>query len=202
MVSRKIGIFLTGLIFLAGAAVLTPSLCGAGMHELSNGDMAAVYAQGFSSFTLSTDANGYDLVKLNFSGVTLSTWTQMDEMSMGLYLKAGTTAWDNNWTNVSLGSAKTDLVAVGLYIDAGFSGGIGNTGTRQLEYVNIGTTSLTGTVTADFNSLSGTVGGATYNRSNLGVQTITSTGGGFYLSLQRSGSQMGYTFNFGAGSHL
>jgi hypothetical protein len=193
--SRKIGIFLTGFILLVWAAIAPPSLSIAGMHELSEGEMAAIYAKGFSTFTL--DGN---IVNINFTGVTLSTWTEIQSMKMGYYLK-GTTAWDNDWTTVSLGTQSTDLVAQGLYIKAGFSN-INNPATRQLEYVNIGTTSLTGTVSANFNSLSGTIGGTTYNRSNLGVQTITSTGGGFYLSLQRSGSQMGYTFNFGTGSHL
>ena len=193
--SRKIGIFLTGFILLAWAAIVPPSLSIAGMHELCDREMAAIYAKGFSTFTL--DGN---IVNINFTGVTLSTWTEIQSMKMGYYLK-GTTAWDNDWTTVSLGTQSTDLVAQGLYIKAGFSN-INNPATRQLEYVNIGTTSLTGTVSANFNSLSGTIGGTTYNRSNLGVQTITSTGGGFYLSLQRSGSQMGYTFNFGTGSHL
>jgi hypothetical protein len=196
--SRKIGIFLAGFVLLAGAAIAPPSLC-AGMHELSDGEMAVIYAQGFSTFTLSTDTNGNSLVALNFSGVTLSTWTEIQSMKMGYYLK-GTTAWDNDWTNVSLGTSSTDLVAQGLYIKAGFSGDITNPATRQLEYVQIGTTSLTGTVSANFNSFSGSLdnGVTNINRTNLGAATITSSGGGFYLSLQRSGSQMGYTFNWGS----
>ena len=194
--SRKIGIFLAGFILLAGAAIMPPSLC-AGMHELSDGEMAAIYAHGFSTFTLSTDTNGNSLATINFSGVTLSTWTEIQSMKMGYYLK-GTTAWDNDWTSVSLGTSSTDLVAQGLYIKVGFSGDITNPATRQLEYVQIGTTSLTGTVSANFNSFSGTLdnGVTNINRTNLGATTITSSGGGFYLSLQRSGSQMGYTFNW------
>ena len=196
--SRKIGIFLTGFILLAGAAIVPPSLC-AGMHELSDGEMAAIYAHGFSTFTLSTDTNGNSLVALNFSGVTLSTWTEIQSMKVGYYLK-GTTAWDNDWTSVSLGSSSTDLVAKGLYINAGFSGDITNPATRQLEYVQIGTTSLTGPISANFNSFSGTLDNGVTNisRTNLGAATITSSGGGFCLSLQRSGSQMGYTFNWGS----
>jgi hypothetical protein len=133
---------------------------------------------------------------LNFSGVTLSTWTEIQSMKMGYYLK-GTTAWDNDWTTVSLGTQSTDLVAQGLYIKAGFSN-ITDPATRQLEYVQIGTTSLTGTVSANFNSFSGTLDNGITNisRTNLGAATITSNGGGFYLSLQRSGGQMGYSFNW------
>jgi hypothetical protein len=198
--SRKIGIFLAGFVLLAGAAIAPPSLC-AGMHELSDGEMAVIYAQGFSTFTLSTDTNGNSLVALNFSGVTLSTWTEIQSMKMGYYLK-GTTAWDNDWTNVSLGTSSTDLVAQGLYIKAGFSGDITNPATRQLEYVQIGTTSLTGPISANFNSFSGTLdnGVTNINRTNLGAATITSNGGGFYLSLSRIGvgNQMGYSFNWGS----
>jgi len=192
--SRKIGIFLTGFILLAWMAIL-PSLSAAGMNELSDGEMAAIYAKGLSSFTL--DGN---TVNINFSGVTLSTWTEIQSMKMGYYLKGGTTAWDNDWTTVSLGTSSTDLVAQGLYIKVGFSGDITNPATRQLEYVQIGTTSLTGPISANFNSFSGTLdnGVTNFSRTNLGAATITSSGGGFYLALQRSGSQMGYTFNWGS----
>jgi len=189
---RKIGIFLTGFILLVWAAIVSPSLCLAGMHELSDGEMAAIYGHGFSTFTL----NG-DIVNINFNGVTLSTWTTIDSMKMGYYLK-GTTAWDNDWTTVSLGTSGNDLVAKGLYIEAGFSN-ITDPAARQLEYIRIGTTSLTGTVSANFNSFSGTLdNGITNNsRTNLGTATITAAANtGFYLSLVRSGSLMGYSFHW------
>jgi hypothetical protein len=188
--SRKIGIFLAGFILLAGAAIAPPSLC-AGMHELSDGELSSVHGAGFSTFTLEGNT-----VTLNFSGVTLSTWTEIQSMKMGYYLK-GTTAWDNDWTSVSLGTSATDLKAAGLYIKAVFSN-ITDPAARQLEYVQIGTTSLTGDVSANFNSFSGTLDNGVTNisRTNLGAATITSGGGGFCLSLQRSGSQMGYTFNW------
>ena len=193
--SRKIGIFLTGFILLAWMVIL-PSLSAAGMNELSDGEMAAIYASGLSSFTL--DGN---TVNINFSGVTLSTWTEIQSMKVGYYLK-GTTAWDNDWTTVSLGTSSTDLVAQGLYIKVGFSGDITNPATRQLEYVQIGTTSLTGPISANFNSFSGSLDNGVTNisRTNLGAATITSSGGGFYLSLSRNGvgSQMGYSFNWGS----
>ena len=193
--SRKIGIFLTGFILLAGAAIAPPSLC-AGMHELSDGELSSVHASGFSTFTL--DGN---TVNINFTGVTLSTWTEIQSMKVGYYLK-GTTAWDTDWTTVSLGTSSTDLVAQGFYIKAGFSGDITNPATRQLEYVQIGTTSLTGIVSANFNSFSGSLDNGVTNisRTNLGAATITSNGGGFYLSLSRNGvgNQMGYSFNWGS----
>lgn len=196
--SRKIGIFLTGFILLAWVVILPPSLSAAGLHELSDGEMAAVYAQGFSEFTLTDDT-----VKLNFTGVTLSTWTELSALRMGYY----SGGWDQEWTGtgtttgtVSLGTSANDLLITAPYIEAKFSN-IGSATTRQLEYVHIGAKYLTGTITANFSSFIGTIGASSYpTRSNLGVQTITSDGTtGFYLSLDRIG---GYSFNFGTGSHL
>jgi len=197
-VSRKIGIFLTGFILLAWMAILTPSLSVAGMHELSDGQMAQVYGKGFSRFTLTNDGTN-DIVKLDFSGVTLSTYTTIQSMKMGYYNKSGV-AWDNDWTNVSLGSAGTPLVATGLYIEAGFSK-ITDPATRQLEYFRIGTPNLTGPVTADFNRFSGTLDGGTHTLTRdttFGPATITSSGQGFNLTLSRNGvgNQMGYSFNW------
>ena len=197
-VSRKIGIFLTGFILLVWAAIVPPSLCHAGMHELSDGEMADIYAHGFSEFTL----NG-QIATINFNGVTLSTWTTIDSMKMGYYTKSGTTLpWDNDWTTVYLGNSTTDLVAKGLYIEAGFLN-ITDPATRQLQYVQIGTLHLTGDIKADFNSFSGTLdnGATSIIRQNLGTKTITANtdvngkGYGFYLSLDRTG---GYSFHWGS----
>ena len=191
-VSRKISIFLTGFILLAWVAIVTPSLSVAGMHELSDRDMAAVYGSGFSTFSLTGN-----IVKIDFSGVTLSTYTTIDSMKMGYYNKSGL-AWDNDWTNVKLGTAGTDLVAKGLYIEAEFSN-ITDLANRKLEYFRIGTPNLTGTVTADFNRFSGTIGSKTYTRDTFGTATITATpGSGFNLTLSRNGvgNQMGYSFNW------
>ena len=210
--SRKIGIFLTGFILLAWAAIVPPSLGAAGLHELSDKEMAAVYAQGFSEFNLTGDT-----ITLKFNDVTLSTWTEMTALRMGYYLKqladppyTPTLGWDQEWTStgsplgkVSLGTSAYDLEAQGLYIEAKFSD-IGSA-TRQLQYVHIGTTKLTGDISANFNSFTGTIGGTPYNRANLGalgLKTITSNGdinSGFYLSLDRTG---GYSFNFGSSSNI
>lgn len=193
--SRNISIFLTGFILLAWLTLLPSSLCAAGLHELSDAEMAGVYGYGFSTFTLDGDT-----VKLDFTGVTLSTWTEIDSMKMGYYDKLGV-AWDNDWTNVDLGSSGTPLVATGLYIEAGFSS-IDDAANRQLEYLRIGTSSLTGSVTANFNSFSGTLdnGVTTYTRdTTFGTTTITAAANtGFNLTLSRTGvgNQMGYSFNW------
>jgi hypothetical protein len=197
--SQKISIFLIGFILLAWAAIVPPSLSIVGMHELSDGDMSAISGAGFSKFTL----DGTGLATLDFDGITLSTYTEIQSMKMGYYTKSGTTSpWDNDWTSVSLGTSSTDLVAKGLYIKAQFTN-YTDPATRQLDYLQIGATSLKGTIAANFNGFSGTILGTTaipYNRSNLGVATITSDGtSGFNLTLDKNS---GFSFNFGSGSHL
>ena len=196
--SRKIRIFLIGFILLASAAIVPPSLSIAGMHELSDGDMSAIYGAGFSKFTL--DNTG--LATLNFDGVTLSTYTDIQSLKMGYYAKSGTTLpWDNDWTGVSLGSSGTgnDLVFKGLYIKAQFTNV--DSPTRTLDYIQIGTSDLTGTISAVFNSFSGDVNGVPYTRQNLGARTITSAGAdkGFYMELS---SANGFRFHFGTTSTI
>ncbi len=84
--SKKISIFLAGFILLAWAAFGPASPCSAGMHELSDGQMAAVYATGFSTFSLTGDT-----ARVDFNNITLSTWTEIDSMKMGYYNKIRTT---------------------------------------------------------------------------------------------------------------
>ncbi len=184
--SQKISIFLSIFFLLAWVYILPPSLSAAGMHELSDNEMAAVYAYGFTTFSFIGDT-----ARVDFNNTSARTWTEVSSIKMGYY----SSGWDNDWTNVSLGSSGSDLVARGLFIEAKFSTSGGN---LQLDYFRIGTANLTGTVSGSFNSFSGTLdgGATTYSRANLGTTSITSSGGGFYMSLERSGSKMGYTFNW------
>lgn len=195
--SRNIAIFLIGFILLAWFTIVSPSLSVAGMNELSDGEMAAINAGGFSNFTL----NSSGLVTLAFDGVSISTYTEIGQMAMGYYDKGSGNAWDNDWTNVSLGNSTADpLIATGLYIKAQFTN-IDNPATRTLDWVQIGANSLQGTITADFNTFSGTIDGSSISGSRittLGTTTITSNGtSGFNLTLDQAN---GFAFNFGSGS--
>ena len=190
--SQKISIFLSGFILLAWAACMPASICGAAMQELTDNQLADVHGAGFSTFSLENDLlTGNSIARISFNNVTTSTWTEIASMKMG-YHSGG---WDNDWTNASLGTSATDLVGQGLTIEAKFSTD-SVTGKRQLDHLRIGTPNMTGAVSANFNSFSGSIGGTTYTRTNLGTTTITSSGTGFYLSLERSGSQMGYSFHW------
>ncbi len=57
--------------------------------------------------------------------------------------------WDEDWTNVSLGSSTEDLDMQGLYIEAGFSN-ISDSATRTLDSIKVGTPSMTGPISATF----------------------------------------------------
>jgi len=200
--SRKISIFLTGFILLVWVGIVPPSLCVAGMNELSDEEMATFYATGFSSFDLNTTTG---IARMDFDTMTLSTYTTIDTLKMGYYNKTGYgLGWDQEWSGVKLGSTTGDLVFNGLFIEAKFTN-ITDSSLRQLDYLRIGTPKLTGDVSANFTSFSGDIGATSYIRQSLGAgtKTITSPGTGtdkgFYLSLDRTG---GYSFHFGSDAYV
>ena len=165
-----------------------------GMQELADADLAQIYGTGFSEFTLNTTTG---IALMNFPGITVSTFTEINSMKMGYY----NGGWDQDWIgqgtgNVLLGNSSTDLVFSGLYIETQFAN-VTNSATRQLQYVRIGTQSLTGPVTANFQSFNGEIAGTPYNRSNLGNATITANNSSFYLSLSRAS---GFQFYWGTGT--
>lgn len=153
------------------------------MVQMSDEDLSEVVASGFSSFTLE------DGVARAFLNIDASTFTQIDSLKMGFYDNGSTEAWDQDWTNVSLGSSTEDLVCSGLFIEAGFSDITSETG-RTLDYFRIGTPSMTGSISATFNSFSGRIENAGTlvlegSRVNLGARTITCTDSEFYMQLSR-----------------
>jgi hypothetical protein len=152
------------------------------MVQLNDDELSAVTAAGFSSFTLN------DQVAKAYFNIETSTFTEIQSLKMGYY----NNGWDENWTNVSLGSSTQDLVSKDLYIEAGFSN-ISDSAKRTLEYLRVGTLSMTGPISADFNSFSGHIGdgnggGVDYSRQNLGHKTITSNNDEFYMQLSRAGT--------------
>jgi len=193
-VLKKIGICLSGFILITWMAFLPAPLWGAEPTELTDSEMADVYAHGFSTFTRD-DVTG--IMRADFHGMDLRTWTEVSSLKMGHYNNGTTTGWDNDWTNVSLGSSGADLFAKGLYVEMKFTNP-NDPATRQLEYLRIGTNDLTGTISAHFNSFSGTVDNGVTNmsRANLGAASISTTNGGFYLSLERNPTTGGYKFNW------
>jgi hypothetical protein len=168
---------------------------GCSMVQMSDEELSEVTAAGFSSFTLTGG------VARAFFNIEARTFAEIDSLKMGYYSTDGGTTygWDQDWTNVSLGSASEDLILRGVYIEANFSN-ITDDATRQLESLRVGTPSMTGPISATFNSFSGhienPVDGVLVDgkRLNLGTRTIYSTDSEFYMQLSRTGGQAGWWF--------
>lgn len=152
------------------------------MWEVGDEELSEVTGEGFSSFTLQ---NG---VARAFFNINVSTYTQIDSLKMGYY----NNGWDEDWTNVSLGSSSEDLKIKGVYIEASFSN-ISDPATRQLNYIKVGTPDLSGPITADFNSFSGkitqldgTVYRDGYRITDIGTKTIWGHNSEFSVKLDRT----------------
>jgi hypothetical protein len=158
---------------------------------MTDEELSQVTGTGFSSFTLEND-----VAKASFN-IEARTFTEIQSLKMGYYNDGTSLGWDEDWTNVSLGSATEDLVCKGLYIEAKFTN-LSDPATRTLDYIKVGTPSMTGPISATFNSFSGHIENPTDGvlvdgrRLNLGQKTITSTNSEFYLQLSRTGAQAGW----------
>lgn len=170
------------------------------MVQMNDDELSDVTAAGFSSFTLQ------DNVTKAYFNIEARTFTEIQSLKMGYYNNGTTTGWDEDWTNVSLGSATEDLVCKGLYIEAKFSN-IADAATRTLDSIKIGTPSMTGPISATFNSFSGriedgtgvpvVVGGVPIDGkriTTLGTRTVYSNNDEFFMQLSATGSQSGWWF--------
>jgi len=170
------------------------------MVQMNDDDLSSVTAAGFSSFTLQ------DGVTRAYFNIAASTFTEIESLKMGYYNNGITTAWDEDWTNVSLGSSTEDLLCKGLYIEASFTN-ITDSATRALNSIKVGTPSMTGPITATFNSFSGRIEDGTgvpfmlggqpidgHRITTLGTRTIYSNNDEFSMQLSNSGPQKGWWF--------
>ncbi len=154
------------------------------MFEMADEELGEVTGEGFSSFTLEGD------VARAYFDITVNTYTEIDSLKMGYYDDGISTGWDQDWTEVSLGSASEDLVCRGMYIEAGFAN-ITDPANRRLETLKIGTPDMTGPISANFISFSGHIENPTDGvlvdgrRLTLGVRTIYSTSSEFSVSLDK-----------------
>ncbi len=203
------------LLFLA-----TP--CWAGMKMLSDNQLSDVYAEGFSSFTITTPDGGATSDVTALFNIYTTSYITIDSMKMGYYNDGSTTGWDEDWTNVQIGgparsslaynglsTPNQDFQTQGAYMKANFTN-LNNPATRTLNSITLGVTSATGNISALFNSFSGSVlGGGSGNPDitnahripnlNLaaGVHTITANNTPVSITLSLTN---GYQINFGAGS--
>ena len=138
-------------------------------------------------------------------------YADIGSLKTGYYNNGSTTAWDQDWTGVTLGDklgdAAKDLVMTGLFVEMGFdTATINNPNARTLNYVKIGTPNMQGDISGTFNSFSGTITGAgitNVSRQNLGTTTITADGkaaSDFCMTLSRIAgtNQLGFSFQWGS----
>ena len=90
------------------------------MELLSDDYLDSVYAFGYyPSFSSFSVTNGITRIELN---INMATYTEIDSLKMGYYDGHGKgLGWDQDWTNVDLGTASTPLTCEGVYIEAKFT---------------------------------------------------------------------------------
>ena len=163
------------------------------MTAMKDSELAETTGHGFSEFSF---VNGVAMAKLD---IRAATYTEIDSMKLGYYDNGSGLGWDQDWTNVQMGSATEDLVFNGFFIRAEFDN-YDNPATRRLLSLQIGTQDLSGTIKADFNSFSGDINSAggqiSGNRLPSSFSQITSTGGGFYFAINLEGPNKGITVHF------
>ena len=181
-------------LIIAGLSVLITLMATtsfAAKTEMGDEELQQVTGAGFSNFTL-TDG----VARASFN-IVARTYTELNSLKMGYY----DGGWDQDWTNVSLGTPDTDLVVRGFYIEASFTN-ISDPANRTLNSIKLGTPSMTGTISAEFNSFSGQIkdpGGIDLvngHRVPLGPATITCTNSAFQASLNTSVLEKGWWMSF------
>lgn len=190
----------TTICFVLLLCMLLPVSARAGMKAMNDSELSAVVAQGFSSFTM---VNGVALA--DFSGISGSTYTEIDSLKLGYWDKAGggSKGWDQNWTTVKLGSSTNDLTFNGFFLKAEFDPAtVNDPAHRQLTGIVIGSRDVTGTVSADFQSFTGIIGGTDISRANLGQKTYQFNHSELSFSLELSGPHKGAWVNLGTATQL
>ncbi|GFO56397.1 hypothetical protein GMSM_34040 [Geomonas sp. Red276] len=172
----------------------------AAMRAMADGELSAVVGQGFSSFTMSGGVANAD-----FSGVSISTYTEIDTLSMG-YWDKGTGSgkgWDQNWTQVKLGTTSNDLTFNGFYFQAVFDPAtVNDPANRRLLSLTMGSKDVTGQLTANFQSLSAIIGGKEVERGSLGVQSYQFNHTELSIDIELSGARRGVWVNMGNATKL
>jgi len=120
MISRKSNFqkrFITTLLFLTlSSFIWFPLFSFAQMRVVSDTELDAVSAQGFSKFSIIDN-----IARAEFD-ITTWTYTEIDSMKLGYYDDGVTgPGWDNDWTNVKLGSPTQDLVSKVVFYEAEFT---------------------------------------------------------------------------------
>lgn len=183
----------TFTVMLVGLCCLLAPKPGTGeMVAMSDSELSAVTAGGFSSFSLTNDGT-FDIARAMFN-VQAETFTEIESMKLAHWDNgSGTPGWDQNWTGVDMGTSAEDLVLKDFVMETTFTN-VNDPQNRELESVTIGFNNVTGTMSADFQSLSRTGGSA---RQDEGSQTYAFNGDKLLLTINVTGDNRGIWVNMG-----
>lgn len=207
-------------IFLVFSCFISflPSTAFSELKSMEDNEMSAVYAEGFSSFSIvNNPVTGYDETIAQFNIYT-DQYTTIDSLKLGYHAEydykdpTPIAGWDEDWTNVEIGGdlndPSQDFHTEGLFFKAAFTD-INDPTQRELKSITFGANYAQGPITADFNKFSGTIDDSAnstpeYNGHGLvlGTKTITAdptnshADSSFSLSLSIGGFDKGYWVNF------
>ena len=177
------------LIIPALFIILFADAATAEMHIMSDKALEKIAAFGIYQFALSDDMAMASL------DIEVSTYTEIDSLKLGYYDDGNGMGWDENWTNVQIGSDSNKFVIKNVYIKITYDN-IHNSTLRSLRSIKIGSTDMTGSIVADFNSFSGRIA-STINGHRITPDfckiTFNNTGG--FILLEMQGDQQGYSVN-------
>lgn len=187
---KTFAVMLVGLCFL-----LAPKLGTGEMVAMSDSELSAVTAGGFSSFSLTNDGT-FDIAKAMFN-VQAETFTEIESMKLAHWDNgSGTPGWDQNWTGVDMGTSAENLVLKDFVMETTFTN-VNDPQNRELESVTIGFNNVTGTMSADFQSLSRLTGTQYENRQNEGPATYQFNGDKLLLTINVKGDNRGIWVDMG-----
>lgn len=121
----------------------------ADLSLMTKADMKAMTGQaGFADFSITGDTARI------FLDIHLETWTDISSFKAGYYEKNGSSGWDQDWTEVQIGSESEVFEIDGVVLMADFSDGIG-TSSQRLQRIIFGTNRAQGDITARMNAYTG-----------------------------------------------
>ena len=171
---------------------IIPGFSYAGMIQVSDSQLSEITGTGIIAFSLTDDITRMDL------NIASGMYSDIDSIKLGYYHDGVSSGWDQDWTNVTVGSDSQELVVNGVYFEAVYSN-INDPSARGLSSIRIGTDNATGIIAGNFNSYSGSIttgGGAVIidgHRQTASFSQINLDQSGVSIKFDSSG---GYSVDF------
>ena len=167
--------------------LLLPGFSYAGMIQVSDSQLSEITGTGIIAFSLNDDMARMDL------NIASGMYSDTDSIKIGYYHDGVSSGWDQNWTNITVGSASQELVVNGVYFEAVYSN-INDPNARGLSSIRIGTDNATGIIAGNFNSYSGSI---TSPVGGVIIDGHRRTAGFSQINLDRSGASIKFDSNGG-----